>query len=121
MTKPSASTKGGETRFQLTVKIRETALKAGEFGLERQHSIPILLPSSSGGAQPLKPIAEQSGAGEVSEAVIQDLVHQHPACLPIAEIDAMFSGAVPICTELNTPAGPIADPREGCQDDQISN
>jgi hypothetical protein len=28
-------------------------------------------------------------------------------CLPIAEIDALFSGAVPICTELNTPAGPI--------------
>jgi hypothetical protein len=28
-------------------------------------------------------------------------------CLPIAEIDPMFSGPVPICTELNTPAGPI--------------
>jgi hypothetical protein len=27
--------------------------------------------------------------------------------LPIAEIDAMFSGPGPICTELNTPAGPI--------------
>jgi hypothetical protein len=43
----------------------------------------------------------------VSEAYIQALVHEHPACLPIAEIDAMFSGPVPICTELNTPAGPI--------------
>jgi hypothetical protein len=43
----------------------------------------------------------------VSEAYIQALVHEHSACLPIAEIDAMFSGAVPICTELSTPAGSI--------------
>ena len=43
----------------------------------------------------------------MSEAYIQALVHEHPVCLPIAEIDAMFSGPVPICTELNTPAGPI--------------
>ena len=43
----------------------------------------------------------------MSEAYIQALVHEHPQCLPIAEIDAMFSGPVPICTELNTPAGPI--------------
>ena len=43
----------------------------------------------------------------MSEADIQALVHSHPACLPIAEIDPMFSGAVPICTELNTSAGAI--------------
>jgi hypothetical protein len=43
----------------------------------------------------------------VSEAYIRVLVHEQPACLPIAEIDAMFSGAVPICTELSTPAGSI--------------
>ena len=70
--------------------------------MERQHSVPLLLRSSSGAAEPLKPVADA-----VSEAYIQALVHEHPACLPIAEIDAMFSGPVPICTELNTPAGPI--------------
>jgi hypothetical protein len=75
--------------------------------LERQHSVPLLLPSGSGDAVPLKPVAQQGGGDAVSEAYIQALVHQHPACLPIAEIDAMFSGPVPICTELNTPAGPI--------------
>jgi hypothetical protein len=75
--------------------------------LQRQHSVPLLLPSSSGGAEPLKPIFQQSGGDPVSEAYIQALVHQHPVCLPIAEIDAMFAGPVPICTELNTPAGPI--------------
>jgi len=32
----------------------------------------------------------------MSEAYIQALVHQHPACLPIAEIDPMFSHPVPI-------------------------
>jgi hypothetical protein len=51
---------------------------------------------------PLKPLINA-----VSEGHIRDLVHKHPACLPIAEIDAMFSGPVPICTELNTPAGKI--------------
>jgi hypothetical protein len=51
---------------------------------------------------PLKPLSEA-----VSETYIQALVHEHPACLPIAEIDAMFSAPVPICTELNTPAGAI--------------
>jgi hypothetical protein len=74
--------------------------------LERQHCVPLLLPSSSGSAEPLKPIDRQ-GDGAVSEAYIQALLHEHPACLPIAEIDPMFSGPVPICTELNTPAGPI--------------
>jgi len=75
--------------------------------LQRQHSVPLLLPSGSGGAVPLEPVAQQAGNDSVSEAYIQKLVHEYPACLPIAEIDAMFSHPVPICTELNTPAGPI--------------
>ena len=45
---------------------------------------------------PLKPVAEQTGGDAVSEAYIQALVHEHPACLPIAEIDPMFSHPVPI-------------------------
>jgi hypothetical protein len=75
--------------------------------LQRQHSVPLLLPSSSGVAEPLKPVAHQGDGDAVTEAYIQALVHEHPACLPVAEIDAMFSGPVPICTELSTPAGPI--------------
>jgi hypothetical protein len=70
--------------------------------LDRQHGVPLLLTSGPEGAVPLKPLSET-----VSEACIQELVHKHPACLPIAEIDAMFSAPVPICTELNTPAGAI--------------
>jgi hypothetical protein len=75
--------------------------------MERQHSVPILLSSSSGAAQPLEHLTERASGDGVSEAFIRNLVHEHPACLPITEIDAMFSGTVPICTELNTPAGPI--------------
>jgi hypothetical protein len=74
--------------------------------MARQHGVPLLLPSSSRAVEPLRPVIQQ-GDGSVSEAYIQALVHEHPACLPIAEIDGMFSGPVPICTELDTPAGPI--------------
>jgi len=61
----------------------------------------------SGVAEPLKPVAQQGGGDAVTEVYIQAFIHEHPACLPIAEIDAMFSDPVPICTELNTPAGSI--------------
>ena len=43
----------------------------------------------------------------MAESEIRDLIHKHPLCLPIAEIDPLFIGAVSICTELRTPAGPI--------------
>jgi hypothetical protein len=41
------------------------------------------------------------------EADLQELVHNHPDALPIPEIDPAFSGAISICREMNTPAGPI--------------
>ncbi|WP_426129890.1 hypothetical protein [Pararhizobium sp. PWRC1-1] len=47
------------------------------------------------------------GSHGFSENTIQDLVHRFPQCLPIAEIDPQFINPVPICRELNTPAGPI--------------
>jgi hypothetical protein len=74
--------------------------------LARQHATPILL-SVDGSAAPLVPLGLAAGVDAVSEATIQALVHEHPSCLPIAEIDPMFCGPVPICMELNTPAGPI--------------
>jgi hypothetical protein len=55
----------------------------------------------------LQPLALAAGLGTVSEAEIQALVQHHPSCLPISEIDPLFADPVPICTELNTPAGPI--------------
>lgn len=75
--------------------------------MSRQHSAPLLLPTGSTIAVPLAPLCLQASDDAVSEADIQALVHAHPECLPIAEIDPMFIGAVSICTELNTPAGTI--------------
>lgn len=72
--------------------------------MARQHACPLLLTSGSDGAVPLVPLADRA---TVTEADIQALVQAHPGSLPIAEIDAGFIGPVPICTELNTPAGPI--------------
>jgi hypothetical protein len=71
----------------------------------RQHATPILL--SANGGVPLTPLGLAAGPEAVSEAAIQELIHAHPSCLPIVEIDPLFCDPVPICTELNTPAGPI--------------
>lgn len=65
------------------------------------------MPTDGSDSAVLKPLGFQAGETAVSEADIQSLVHRHPSCLPIAEIDPIFLGPVPICTELNTPAGPI--------------
>ncbi|MBV9656404.1 MAG: hypothetical protein JOZ42_17755 [Acetobacteraceae bacterium] len=75
--------------------------------MRRQHSAPVLLTSNPKLAQPLKAIRPQNGNDALHENCIQELIHGHPECLPIAEIDSVFVEPVPICTELNTPAGPI--------------
>lgn len=75
--------------------------------MSRQHSVPLLLNNGNGSAVPLTRLSLQGGTDAVSEADVQALVHENPACLPIMEIDPMFAGPVPICRELNTPAGAI--------------
>lgn len=42
-----------------------------------------------------------------SEDWLQNLLYSHPQSLPIAEIDDSFSGLVPLCREMDTPAGPV--------------
>lgn len=49
--------------------------------------------------------ADQSG--QYDESFVQRLIFQHPEMLPIGEIDDAFTPVIPVCTELNTPAGPI--------------
>lgn len=75
--------------------------------MTRQYAVPILLPADGSSAQELTPLALTTGPGAVSEAAIQQLVFAHPSCLPIREIDPLFCNPVPLCMELNTPAGPI--------------
>lgn len=74
--------------------------------MSRQHATPLLLLPGQP-AQTLSPLALGAGPGQISEADLQQLLHDNPACLPIAEIDSLFANPVAICTELNTPAGPI--------------
>ena len=72
--------------------------------MSRQHCPPLLIDTAQGTTIALTPLSQLAGDGAVSEADIQALVHAHPGSLPIAEIDSLFTGAVPICRELNTPA-----------------
>lgn len=74
--------------------------------MTRQHTKPILIPSD-GAAVCLTPISKSGGEGAILEGLIQELVHAHPACLPIFEIDPAFVNPIPICRELVTPAGLI--------------
>ena len=43
----------------------------------------------------------------MDEASIQNLVFKYPSCLPISEIDESYNPVIPVCTELNTPVGPL--------------
>ena len=65
--------------------------------------------SSAGTARRLDRVA-LSGSRAWSgydELWLQRLIANHPQALPIAEIESFLEGAVPICLELNTNAGPI--------------
>lgn len=46
-------------------------------------------------------------AEAIDELSIQELLFKHPECLPISDIDESFNPVVPVCTELNTPVGPL--------------
>ncbi|NYT40577.1 hypothetical protein HZY97_07400 [Sphingomonas sp. R-74633] len=74
--------------------------------MSRQHASPVLLAPGKP-ARALRPLPLGAGRDQISEADLQILIHEHPACLPIAEIDSLFAAPIPICMELNTPAGPI--------------
>lgn len=74
--------------------------------MSRQHATPLLIRSGLPAA-PLTPLPLGAGPDQVSEAELQELLHAHPACLPIVEIDSLFANPVPICMELSTRAGAI--------------
>jgi hypothetical protein len=94
-----------ECRRLATSTVLKTSIQV--LCLDRQHGVPLLLTTRSANAVPLTPFARVADGDTVSEADLQALIQAHPECLPISEIDAMFSAPVPICTELSTPAGPI--------------
>ncbi|MFZ2279992.1 MAG: DUF4268 domain-containing protein [Prosthecobacter sp.] len=72
------------------------------------HPLPILI--SDQGTEILLeriPLTGASGTSAYNEDWLQDLLYKHPQSLPIAEINPLFAGLVPICRELLTPAGPL--------------
>lgn len=75
--------------------------------MSRQHTPPIMV-HFDGQTSSLEQLTlTMSGEGSFSEAQIQAFVHAHPECLPIAEVDPIFTSPVSLCRELNTMAGPI--------------
>lgn len=44
---------------------------------------------------------------EFDESTIQNLIFDHPSCLPISEIDEAYNPVIPVCMEMNTTAGPL--------------
>ncbi|MYF69678.1 MAG: DUF4268 domain-containing protein [Proteobacteria bacterium] len=73
-----------------------------------QFNAPILIPHGSD-PQALQRISLSGDEARAyyDEAWLQRLVFEHAETLPIDEIDRAYAGAVPICTELWTPAGAI--------------
>jgi hypothetical protein len=52
------------------------------------------------------PLSE-SGRGARDEDWLQEQLFNYPSLLPIAEVEATFDGAVPLCRELMTAVGPL--------------
>lgn len=75
----------------------------------RQHGSPILINADGTSATSLAAV-QRSGSAETrgyDEAFIQRLVLNHPAVLPLNEIDPTCVDPVPVCDELPTRAGPV--------------
>jgi len=65
----------------------------------------LLLPEGGGPIQRLEPLRlAQEGH---NEAWLRDFLLAHPGALPIREIDHAYEGAVAVCKELPTHAGPV--------------
>ena len=43
----------------------------------------------------------------LDEITIQELIFNHPECLPISDIDESYNPIIPVCKELNTTVGPL--------------
>jgi len=75
---------------------------------ESAYGTPILIRD---GKEPLLlarvSLSSQVDGEKYNEEFIQRLAFEHPEALPISEIDRAFARLVPVCMELNTPAGPL--------------
>lgn len=53
------------------------------------------------------PLSGPEAKQAYDEGWLQDLLYRHPQALPVSEIDDSFSGPIPVCREMDTPAGPV--------------
>ncbi|GAB6088781.1 DUF4268 domain-containing protein [Spirochaeta dissipatitropha] len=63
------------------------------------HGTPILIKDG------VETLLERTQATD--ESSIQHLIYKHPGCLPISDLDESYNPLLPVCMELNTPAGLI--------------
>jgi hypothetical protein len=71
------------------------------------YSTPLLIKNKVATSLKRAPLVRQVSEKDYDEQWLQNLLFTHPQSLPIADIDDSFLGIVPICREMNTPAGPI--------------
>lgn len=71
-----------------------------------QFAVPFLV-NKQGGIVLERISLGYDSATSYDENWLQNLLFTHPQSLPIKEIDQSYKNLVPICRELNTPAGPI--------------
>ena len=75
---------------------------------ESQYGNPIVIPSNDAPRVLERVGLGGSGAsGMYNEGWLQNLLFEHPEALPFSEIDQAFAGAIPVCIELGTKAGPL--------------
>jgi len=70
------------------------------------HGAPILV-SPTTGERRLARLPLNTHAGNFDEGWLRDLIHRHPACLPVDQIEPGWGDLISVCTELPTPHGPI--------------
>lgn len=69
--------------------------------------VPVLV-KADGSAESLRPVPlTKQGHSTYDEVWLQRLLFAHPDALPIAEIDASFRPLIPLCMEMDTPAGSV--------------
>ena len=72
-----------------------------------QYHRPVVV-GEDGSVTELTPVSfSDVGSSDYNEQWLQTLLYNHPSTLPTAEIDASFADLVPLCMEMDTPAGPV--------------
>lgn len=79
--------------------------------MSRQHATPLIISAEGNEIAAVVPLALGIGGHGIPEAVIQEMVHLHPICLPIAEIGPLFVNPIPRSRRVQALAGPRREPR----------